>query len=46
MELFGVSGIPQAVVIDQEGKIRLIRVGSGGENAKQIEGTIRTLLAP
>src|SRR5262249_16210105 len=28
-EYYGVSGIPHVVVIDQQGKIRLMRVGSG-----------------
>lgn len=41
---FEVSGIPQAVVVDQEGKIRLIRVGSGEANAQAIENTIKELL--
>lgn len=42
---FQVSGIPQAAVIDKQGKIRLIRVGSGDANSKAIESTIKTLLA-
>jgi len=40
-----VSGIPQAVLIDKEGKIRMIRVGSGEANAKALEGMIEELLA-
>lgn len=43
-EYYGVSGIPHAVLIDQEGKIRLIRVGSGEQNAKDIEAEIEKLL--
>lgn len=41
---YGVSGIPQAVVVDQEGKIRLIRVGSGEANAKDIHDLLEELL--
>lgn len=41
---FGVYGIPQAVVIDQEGKVQLIKTGSGGENAVAIEAKIQELL--
>ncbi|MEX0939185.1 MAG: redoxin family protein [Pirellulales bacterium] len=43
-EAYGVTGIPQAVLIDQEGKIRLIRVGSGEGNAKDIEQLLVKLL--
>lgn len=42
---FAVSGIPQAVVLDKQGKIQLIRVGSGEPNAKAIEAKIEELLA-
>ena len=42
---FAVSGIPQAVLLDKEGKIQLIRVGSGEANAKAIEAKIEELLA-
>ena len=42
---FGVSGIPQAVVLDQDGTIQLIRVGSGEQNAQDIEKKIQQLLA-
>ena len=41
---YGVTGIPHAVVIDQQGKIRMIRVGSGEKNAKDIEGLLEELL--
>lgn len=43
-EYYGVRGIPHAVVIDQEGKIRMIRVGSGEKNAKDIGGLLEELL--
>lgn len=39
-----VSGIPQAVVIDQKGVIRMIRVGSGAANAKAIDTLLEKLL--
>jgi thiol-disulfide isomerase/thioredoxin len=39
-----VTGIPMAVVIDQKGKIRLIKVGSAPANAKAIESLIEKLL--
>ncbi|MFK7822013.1 MAG: TlpA family protein disulfide reductase, partial [Planctomycetaceae bacterium] len=41
---FGVSGIPHAVVIDQNGAIQLIKVGSGEANAVAIEAKIKELL--
>ena len=42
---FAIKGIPQAVVIDRQGVVRLIRVGSGSKNAKAIHDTIEKLLA-
>lgn len=45
-EYYQVSGIPQAVVIDQEGKVRLVRVGSGEANAKAIGDLLAELLGP
>jgi thiol-disulfide isomerase/thioredoxin len=44
-EYYGVTGIPHVVVIDQEGKVRLMRVGSGEQNAKDIEELLEKLLA-
>ncbi|RUL86965.1 TlpA family protein disulfide reductase [Tautonia sociabilis] len=43
-EFYQVSGIPQAVVIDQRGKVRMVRVGSGEANAKAIGDLIAELL--
>lgn len=43
-EKYGVTGIPQVVVIDRQGKIRLIKVGSGPENAQAIEAMLERLL--
>ena len=41
---YGVTGIPQAVVIDRQGIVRLIRVGSGPANAKALHDMIEKLL--
>jgi thiol-disulfide isomerase/thioredoxin len=43
-EYYAVTGIPHVVVIDQEGKIQLVRVGSGDENARDIKAKIEELL--
>ncbi len=42
---YHVTGIPHAVVIDKQGLVRLVKIGSGSENAKEIEQTIAKLLA-
>ncbi len=42
---YAVTGIPHAVVIDKSGAIRLIKIGSGEQNAKDIEAKIQELLA-
>lgn len=47
-EIYGkykIRGIPTAVVIDRKGIIRLIKVGASEENAKEIEDTIKKLVA-
>lgn len=41
---FAVLGIPQAVLIDRQGNVRLIRVGSGKKNAHDLEQMIEKLL--
>jgi thiol-disulfide isomerase/thioredoxin len=43
-EYYGVSGIPHVVVLDKEGKVRLIRVGSGKQNAEDIDKLLAELL--
>lgn len=43
-ESYGVSGIPHVVVIDREGVIRMIRVGSGEANAHAIETLLEELV--
>lgn len=40
-----VSGIPQAVLLDKQGVIRMIKVGSGPKNAKDLEEATEKLLA-
>ena len=40
-----VSGIPQAVLLDKQGVIRMIKVGSGDKNAHDLEEAIKKLLA-
>ncbi|MEX2175700.1 MAG: TlpA disulfide reductase family protein [Pirellulaceae bacterium] len=42
---YGVSGIPHVVILDREGKIRMIRVGSGKQNAQDIDALLAELLA-
>ncbi|MBC7854284.1 MAG: TlpA family protein disulfide reductase, partial [Pirellulaceae bacterium] len=44
-DYYAVAGIPHVVLIDQEGKVRLVRVGSGEKNAKDIGDMIEKLLA-
>ncbi len=41
---FGVYGIPQAVLIDKDGKVQMIRTGSGNSNAMALEEKIQELL--
>jgi thiol-disulfide isomerase/thioredoxin len=43
---YGVTGIPQVVIIDRDGVIRLIKVGSGEANARAIGNLLETLLEP
>lgn len=40
-----ISGIPHAVLIGRDGKIRMVRVGSGALNAKALHDEIEKLLA-
>ncbi|MCE9525869.1 MAG: hypothetical protein K8R36_07425, partial [Planctomycetales bacterium] len=44
-EYYAVNGIPHVVLLDQEGKVRLVRVGNLPENAKAIGDMIKKLLA-
>jgi len=41
---YKVRGIPEAVLIDRQGKVRLVKVGSGEANAKALEAMIQKLL--
>lgn len=42
---FGVTGIPHAVLIDRQGNVRMIKVGSGEANAKALHDMVQKLLA-
>lgn len=42
---YKVSGIPQMVLIDREGVVRMVKVGAGKQNAEEIEAEIKKLLA-
>ena len=44
-EHYVVTGIPHAVLVDRSGKVRLFRIGSGEQNAHDIEEMIETCLA-
>jgi thiol-disulfide isomerase/thioredoxin len=43
-EFYKVTGIPQVVLVGKDGKVKLIRVGSGEDNAHDIEAGIRECL--
>ncbi|MEZ6135600.1 MAG: TlpA disulfide reductase family protein [Pirellulaceae bacterium] len=43
-QAFHVTGIPTAVLLDKEGKIRMIKVGSGEANAQALQAEIEALL--
>ena len=45
MQQFGVSGIPHAVLIDKQGNVRMIKVGSGDDNARALHDMAKQLLA-
>ncbi|HEY2249894.1 MAG TPA: TlpA disulfide reductase family protein [Planctomycetaceae bacterium] len=40
---YGVTGIPQAVLIDRTGAVRMIRVGSGDKNAHDLDTLLEEL---
>ena len=44
-EHYMVSGIPHAVVIDRQGKVRLFRIGSGAANAADLQQAIEESLS-
>ena len=41
---YGVTGIPHAVLIDREGIVQLVKVGSGRANAEAIKAKIEELM--
>lgn len=44
-KFYAVTGIPHVVVIDRQGKVRMIRVGSGEKNANDIGELLEQLIA-
>ncbi len=42
---YKVQGIPTVVLIDRQGKVRMVKVGSGEPNAKALDKKIKELLA-
>lgn len=42
---FGVTGIPHAVLIDRQGNVRMVKVGSGPANAAALHEMIEKLMA-
>jgi thiol-disulfide isomerase/thioredoxin len=42
---YKVQGIPEAVLIDRKGNVRMVKVGSGEENAQALEAMIKKLIA-
>lgn len=44
-EYYGVSGIPHVVLIDRQGIVRLMRVGTSDENTKAIDAMLAKLIA-
>ncbi len=42
---YGVTGIPHAVLIDRQGNVQMIKVGSGSANAEAIHEKIKELIA-
>jgi thiol-disulfide isomerase/thioredoxin len=41
---YKIRGIPTVVLVDRKGIVRMVKVGSGEENAKELEKMIKTLL--
>jgi len=44
-EKYSVRAIPTTVLIDKQGKVRLVKVGADEANVKAVEETIQTLIA-
>lgn len=42
---YGVTGIPHAVLVDREGNVQMVKVGSGQENADALHEKIKELIA-
>ena len=44
-EFYAVTGIPHVVLIDREGKVRMVKVGAGQSNAEEIGAMIEELIS-
>jgi hypothetical protein len=44
-QAYNVSGIPHVALIDRKGVIRMVRVGSGPDNAMALHDEIKKLIA-
>ncbi|MEL7338810.1 MAG: TlpA disulfide reductase family protein, partial [Planctomycetota bacterium] len=42
---YGVTGIPHAVLVDRDGNVQMVKVGSGQENADALHEKIKELIA-
>lgn len=42
---YQVTGIPHVALLDKQGNVRLVKIGSGSKNAEEIEAMVKTLLA-
>jgi thiol-disulfide isomerase/thioredoxin len=42
---YQVTGIPHVALLDKQGNVRLVKIGSGNKNAEEIEAMVQTLLA-
>jgi thiol-disulfide isomerase/thioredoxin len=42
---YQVTGIPHVALLDKQGNVRLVKIGSGNKNAEEIEAMVNTLLA-
>jgi thiol-disulfide isomerase/thioredoxin len=45
LDFYGVSGIPQVVLIDRAGKVRAVKVGASPEASQEIGQLLQTLIA-
>jgi predicted transcriptional regulator len=41
---YQVTGIPHVALLDKQGNVRLVKIGSGSKNAEEIEAMVQKLL--